>query len=127
MAYLEGHPWSGNVRELENAIQTGVVLNRTGILDFEDFPFLHEHSASGTGLSESKVMSKLRDEAKRAAKTLLAAIAHGRDGTVYHSCLQEVERSIVEAGIEHCRGNQVQASRLLGISRNTLRTKIATR
>jgi DNA-binding protein Fis len=35
-----------------------------------------------------------------------------------------VERSIVEAGIEHCRGNQVQASRLLGISRNTLRTKI---
>ena len=126
MAYLEGHPWSGNVRELENAIQTGVVLNRTGILDFEDFPFLHEHSSSGTGLSESKVMGKLREEVTRAAKILLAAIAQGRDGTVYHACLQEVERSIVEAGIEHCRGNQVQASRLLGISRNTLRTKIAS-
>jgi DNA-binding NtrC family response regulator len=126
MAYLEGHPWSGNVRELENAIQTGVVLNRTGILDFEDFPFLHEHSSSGAGLTEAKVLSKLREEAKRAAKMLLAAVVNGRDGTVYHACLQEVEQSIVEAGIEHCRGNQVQASRLLGISRNTLRTKIAS-
>jgi two-component system nitrogen regulation response regulator GlnG len=75
-------------------------------------------------LSDTKVLGRLREEAKRAAKVLLAAIVNGRDGNVYHSCLQEVERSIVEAGIEHCRGNQVQASRLLGISRNTLRTKI---
>jgi two-component system nitrogen regulation response regulator GlnG len=124
LAVLEGHPWTGNVRELENAVQTAVVLNRTGILDYEDFPFLQERAGGPSGMSGSHLVAKLHDEAKRTARTLLAAGGGQPAGNVYHSCLQAVEQAIVEAGLDHCRGNQVQAARILGISRNTLRAKL---
>ncbi len=124
LAYLDGHVWTGNVRELENAIQTGVVLNRTGVLDFEDFPFLQERPGAMTALTESAILAKLREEARKAARLLLSAAGAAGEGRAYHACVDVVERSLVEAGLEQCRGNQVQAARLLGISRNTLRSKV---
>jgi DNA-binding NtrC family response regulator len=123
--YLEAQPWTGNVRELENAIQTAVVLNRTGSLDVEDFPFLLQRLGSkGEGLT-GDVLDRLRDEARRAARLLLAAERTTGENGVYHSCVDAVEKSVVDTALEHCGGNQVRASKTLGISRNTLRSKMA--
>jgi two-component system nitrogen regulation response regulator GlnG len=124
LAVLEGHPWSGNVRELENALQTALVLNRTGVLDFEDFPFLQERPGGTAGVTTAHILSKLHDEAKRVARILLSSGGSVPAGNVYHTCLEAVETGLVGAGLDYCRGNQVQASRLLGISRNTLRAKL---
>jgi two-component system nitrogen regulation response regulator GlnG len=126
LAFLDAQRWTGNVRELENAIQTAVVLNRTGTLDVEDFPFLHERSRSGAAPeSEGEVLKRLGQEAAQAARVLLAAGAAADTAEVYRHCVSAVERSIVGAALDHCEGNQVRASRLLGISRNTLRSKMA--
>ena len=45
---------------------------------------------------------------------------------MYHSCLEGVETTLVNAALDHCSGNQVKASKVLGISRNTLRAKMST-
>ena len=126
LAFLESQRWTGNVRELENAIQTAVVLNRTGMLDVEDFPFLHDRSRSGESPeSEGEVLKRLAAEAAQAARVLLSQGDDSVQGEVYRDCVGSVERSIVGAALDHCGGNQVRASRLLGISRNTLRSKMA--
>jgi two-component system nitrogen regulation response regulator GlnG len=125
-AFLEEQVWPGNVRELENAVQTAVVLNRTGTLDIEDFPFLRSGASSVSESTLREVLGRLSEEAARAASSLLAREPSSASD-VYHTCLESVERAIVEAALKHCAGNQVRASKLLGISRNTLRGKMAPR
>jgi two-component system, NtrC family, nitrogen regulation response regulator GlnG len=45
---------------------------------------------------------------------------------VYGHVISEVECALLQAVMEKAKGNQVQASRILGVSRNTLRKKVKT-
>ena len=45
-------------------------------------------------------------------------------GKVYNLVIGEVERPLIEETIKYCKGNQSRASKLLGLSRGTLRKKI---
>lgn len=47
-------------------------------------------------------------------------------GDLYHLVLSEIERPLLTAVMRHTRGNQSQASELLGINRGTLRKKLKT-
>jgi two-component system nitrogen regulation response regulator GlnG len=42
----------------------------------------------------------------------------------YHSVIESVEKPLIEKSLERTSGNQYKAAKLLGINRNTLRTKI---
>lgn len=46
------------------------------------------------------------------------------EGHVYKSILETVERPLIEAALERSDGNQLKAAKVLGINRNTIRTKI---
>ncbi len=43
---------------------------------------------------------------------------------LYAMVISEVEKPLIEATLEYCRYNQSKASKLLGMSRSTLRKKI---
>lgn len=45
-------------------------------------------------------------------------------GELYQLMLGEVERPLLEKVMQHTKGNQTQASQLLGINRGTLRKKL---
>lgn len=45
-------------------------------------------------------------------------------GELYQLMLGEVERPLLEKVMQHAKGNQTQASQLLGINRGTLRKKL---
>lgn len=47
-----------------------------------------------------------------------------KDGEVYKSVVEEVEKPLIESALERADGNQLKAAKILGINRNTLRTKI---
>jgi DNA-binding NtrC family response regulator len=126
-ALLEAQPWPGNVRELENAIQTAVVLNRTSTLDLEDFPFLHDRVGGGPEETVNDSLERLAEEVRKTARVLFAHEEEPGATGIYHACLEAVERALVGKALEANRGNQVRASKALGISRNTLRSKLTPR
>jgi DNA-binding NtrC family response regulator len=116
---LEGHVWPGNVRELEQAIQHAVALNRTGVLAPEDFEISSDaevaelSAAAGKGELARSVRARFRDSAEA-----------GEEG-ISDSIVAEVEAVLVREALEAAGGNQVKAAKLLGISRNTLRKRLA--
>jgi len=47
-----------------------------------------------------------------------------KSGEIYHAVIGGMEKSLIEKALEHTSGNQITAARLLGINRNTIRSKI---
>ena len=47
-----------------------------------------------------------------------------KKGVLYKSVLEAIEKPLLEQTLERCEGNQLKAARILGINRNTMRTKI---
>ncbi len=43
---------------------------------------------------------------------------------LYHSAIADIEKPLIEKTLEATSGNQLKAARVLGINRNTLRSKI---
>ena len=47
-----------------------------------------------------------------------------KQGAIYRSVISDTEKILIEKALEHSFGNQITASKILGLNRNTLRTKI---
>lgn len=46
------------------------------------------------------------------------------NGVLYKMVMQAIEKPLIEHTLERTSGNQLQAARILGINRNTIRSKI---
>ena len=53
-----------------------------------------------------------------------AYFSAGKNGAVYRCAINDTERVLIEKALVRSAGNQVRAAKILGINRNTLRTKI---
>ena len=47
-----------------------------------------------------------------------------KQGSVYKYVLEIIEKPLIEHALERTFGNQLKAAKILGINRNTIRTKI---
>jgi len=47
-----------------------------------------------------------------------------KQGTLYKYVLEAIEKPLIEHALERTYGNQLKAAKILGINRNTMRTKI---
>jgi len=48
----------------------------------------------------------------------------GKNGMLYKSIVEKIEKQLIEHVLKKTEGNQLKAARILGINRNTIRTKI---
>jgi two-component system, NtrC family, nitrogen regulation response regulator GlnG len=46
------------------------------------------------------------------------------EGKVYRKMLEAIEKPLIETALEKACGNQIKAAKILGLNRNTLRTKM---
>jgi len=120
---LEGYPWPGNVRELENTMQRAAVLATSDVLLPKDIPLggVHPREASPAPDSDSgnEVPSVPEDSAALIDQLFGAAM---EDESV--ELLPWLEREFTLRAMEKTGNNQVQAAKLLGITRATLRKRL---
>ena len=113
---LRAYPWPGNIRELQSVIKQAL-LRASGTVLLPGFlPELSPPASSGIG--KPAVESNL----DLAAFIREQIITHADD--IYSETHRQVDRLLLARALEHTRGNQRDAARLLGISRQTLRMKL---
>jgi DNA-binding NtrC family response regulator len=117
MEMLKAQPWPGNVRELENVVRKILLLAGGYTINTDHVRAATSKSRAPDESSEQN----LRDY----AGALLAAAQRGEISDAHSRLLEAAEREIVAQAIRLTHGNQLQAAKLLGISRLTLREKLA--
>jgi DNA-binding NtrC family response regulator len=100
---LLSYGWPGNVRELRNAIERAMILQDNGLLTLDLLPLR---------------ISEQRAEGQTPKQNGRFRIPEGGVN------LYEVERQLIQQALQRAGGNQSKASRLLSITRDTLRYKM---
>ena len=114
---LTSYNWPGNIRELRNVIERAVILETANVLHSESLPgeIVHLNGYAG---AEQVARQKEHDSSEKTGSSFEIEIPE--DGL----SLVALERQVIKQALEMAEKNQTKASRLLKISRDTLRYKI---
>lgn len=102
--FLRGYHFSGNVRELKNMIERGVLMSCGPVLEAADISG-PETAAVGPGAA--------------AGKECYPPLTH--EGIDLEAALQDMERHFFEEALRHAGGNESMAARLLRMNHHTFR------
>ena len=122
---LKKHAWPGNVRELENLIRRVVALYSEEVIGLA---VIEAELADAEPSMTSAAVFEI-DNLETAVDTYLGRYfsSFGEElppVDLYARILRDVERPLVTQALAATKGNQIKASELLGLNRNTLRKKI---
>src|SRR5262249_21001879 len=109
--------WPGNVRELQSVLKQAI-LNATGTVLLP--AFLPDLSSSANVAEKSGARSELDLE------TFIRQQFSPSASDVYAEIHRAVDRMILSVALEYTNGNHRRAARILGISRQTMRTRFKT-
>ncbi len=105
---LRQYAWPGNIRELENVMHSALLLASDDVIRAHDLRFTVVPTAAG--------------EAPSAPFDMISAQLQRLFSAPPPNLHQQLEELTVRRAFTFCRNNQVQTAKLLGISRNVLRT-----
>ncbi|RFF27150.1 MULTISPECIES: nitrogen regulation protein NR(I) [unclassified Wenzhouxiangella] len=110
--HLAALPWPGNVRELRHLCQSLAALAPGEVIGTDDLPEEYRHVQCGTD-TESPGWTR---QMEMALRQRLA----GEENDLHGQFQAQFEASLAHTAVAACDGNQSEAARRLGISRNTL-------
>ena len=74
--------------------------------------------------SEADNPIPLRKNVQEAIRRYLEDMGHSQPESLYRVLLAEVEPPLIEEVLRYTQGNQSRTAKILGMTRNTLRTKL---
>jgi DNA-binding NtrC family response regulator len=109
---LLAYAWPGNIRELENVVHSALLTSREGVIRAGNLRF-------STAVQSPSQAAKSGDPLEIIGAQLDRLFASTSDGI-----FERLEALIVRRAYARTHENQVQTARLLGLSRNVLRTQL---
>jgi two-component system nitrogen regulation response regulator GlnG len=122
---MQDYSWPGNVRELENLVRRLAAL-------YADESISREIVQAELNISDRQAVTPAGGGAvdvSAAVETHVAQLLRDHEpklppAGLYQRVLDKVEAPLIAMVLNACGGNQIKASELLGLNRNTLRKKI---
>jgi len=123
---LEDYHWPGNVRELENAIQRALVVTKGHAILRSDLPaeIIGGRITTVTPGSTELASAMQPSAATADVPSLARALFQWARKESKLKVIPAVERELIIQALVETQGNQVQAAKILGITRATLRKRI---
>jgi nitrogen regulation protein NR(I) len=121
--HLKNYKWPGNVRELENALQTAVIMSNKDVLLLDNFPLFTQKLA----VINPEMLQQVSNYEKVFQDTVRSILRNPvifPDGELYKSVMADLEKSLIEAVLDENHKSQTKSAKILGISRNTLRSRM---
>ncbi|BDU50971.1 sigma-54 dependent transcriptional regulator [Haliovirga abyssi] len=119
MKKIMSYDWPGNIRELKNSIKSGMAVCRGDSILPEDLP------GDVTGAKISKRHGDIQDWILADwIEGELSILSQNKEKNYYNSIISRVERELIRQLLESTNGKKVDTAELLGITRNTLRSKM---
>jgi two-component system nitrogen regulation response regulator GlnG len=129
-AALLRYHWPGNVRELENVVRRALVVAKGEVILLADLPpeITSPVSAfpaqTGAGVSGANAGRPSSSSETLDIPAVAGILFQWAKGEVKLKIIPAVERELIIHALRETKGNQVQAARLLGITRATLRKRV---
>ena len=127
--FIKEYDWPGNVRELENLFKRISVLSSESIVTVDTVKNLIDNQAQ---INSPKI--NIQTETKSGFSSFFNEFLENFFSTIedentnlnlYEKFIYEIERPLIIRTLKFFKGNQIKAAKVLGINRNTLRSKIA--
>ncbi|OGC77776.1 MAG: hypothetical protein A2Z27_02650 [candidate division Zixibacteria bacterium RBG_16_50_21] len=124
MEMLSKYHWPGNVRELENNVHTAVVMCKGEILTPEHFP-LHSDTQERLTFDYQKIQQDYYKLFSDVLGPVFNKVMDTSEGHIYDHLFSALEKAVIEKILKQTESNQLRSAKILGVSRNTLRDRMA--
>lgn len=128
---MMNYSWPGNVRELENVIKNSLVRAKgqtlmAGDIQLDpDAVLMTVGSESAPAATEAATAVREDDDLNSLMAHVFQRVRKMRESGETEDAFDLVEECLVREALMHVDGNQLQAAKLLGITRSTLRKRMA--
>jgi nitrogen regulation protein NR(I) len=117
VAFLQNQAWPGNVRELENVIRHSLLLARSYPIGLDHVQQAYTRARKPVAAADQTIAGYFTE--------LLTGAQRGEMRGLHARMSEEMERELYTRAIQLAEGNQARAARWLGVTRTTMREKLA--
>ena len=127
LEFLKSYNWPGNVRELENLFKRISVLSSENVISVDTIETLIDQQIKGAeaNINKDKNINFSNFFNEFLDKFFETIEDENTNLNLYDKFLNEIEKPLIIKTLKYFKGNQIKTANVLGINRNTLRTKIA--